>query len=104
MLPMGQGSVIDPLRLERVELGTEAAVTELTNAVLAVLHVPPDAAAASKDFGATNNRALLQTNCAGFVHVKAIDNEAETVTVLAPCAGGLPSEHFLVGSISWIES
>ena len=41
---------------------------------------------------------------AGFVVVTNVSMDAQTLTLLAPCSGGLPSCHLLMGKLEWMES
>ena len=47
---------------------------------------------------------LLDTNVAGFVYITSVDEEARTITMMAPCAGQLPGPFLLMGSLKWIEA
>lgn len=46
---------------------------------------------------------LIQSNVAGFIVILQINVEQNTMTILSPCPGMLPSKYLLVGSIKWIE-
>ena len=47
---------------------------------------------------------LLNRAAAGFVVVTNVSMDAQTLTLLAPCSGGLPSCHLLMGKLEWMES
>ena len=54
---------------------------------------------------AAEAQALAILNAAGFVVIQEVNLERRTLTVLAPCAGMLPSLNFVVGrNIKWMES
>lgn len=54
---------------------------------------------------AAEAQALAIVNAAGFVVIQEVNLERRTLTVLAPCAGMLPSLNFVVGrNIKWMES
>jgi polyribonucleotide 5'-hydroxyl-kinase len=73
---------------------------ELDRSILAVLFSDDREAASAND---EVNQALLRSNVAGFVYVVNCDIEQDTMTVLAPNAGPLPSNYLLMGSIKWDE-
>ena len=60
--------------------------------VMAVLHP-----------NSNNNDQEDSINVAGYVHVTDVDEERQTITVLSPCPGELPSLNFLTGKLKWIE-
>jgi len=85
---------------------------ELDRSILAVLfaderETAADAAAADTGTGGGGSdevgQSLLRSNVAGFVYVVSVDIEQDTMTVLAPNAGPLPSDYLLLGSIKWDE-
>ena len=45
----------------------------------------------------------IYSNVAGFLYVVKVEPDLNTITVLSPCPGRLPSANFLVGSIKWVE-
>lgn len=79
---------------------------DLVNSIVAVLH-PPDEGTGTDD--ATKSQVsgissgLNTSNAAGFVSIVSVDIENDTLTVLSPCPGMLPSKHLLVGSLKWVE-
>mmetsp|Transcript_29093 Transcript_29093/g.93080 ORF Transcript_29093/g.93080 Transcript_29093/m.93080 type:complete len:361 (-) Transcript_29093:73-1155(-) len=46
---------------------------------------------------------VLLRNCAGFIHVTAVNLEKRVMSVLAPCPGALPSGTLLLGTIKWMD-
>ena len=68
--------------------------SELEHAVLAVLQ-------AEQGGGADAQRS--PGNVAGFVYVVKLEQDLNTVTVLSPCPGELPSLDLVVGSVKWVE-
>lgn len=66
-------SSADPLRVSPVTPGPD-----LLHAMLAISH-------------ATDASQLTTANVAGFLYVKDVDREAQTLVVLAPCDGNLPN-------------
>ena len=80
-MPIGQTSVVDPLRLTNLTVSAE-----LTQSLLVVSH----ASAADQ---------ILSTNVAGFILVKDVDSARGTVTFLSPGPGPLPGRYLVTGSI-----
>jgi polyribonucleotide 5'-hydroxyl-kinase len=78
---------------------------DLEHAMLAVLHPPPLLAEHSKEHSKEDSEGggYMNSNIAGFVYVVKLEPELNTVTVLSPCPGKLPSTTFLLGSIKWVE-
>lgn len=68
--------------------------SDLEHAVLAVLQAPDDG---------SSDGQRVPSNIAGFVYVVKLELDLNTVTVLSPCPGKLPSLDFVVGSIKWVE-
>jgi polyribonucleotide 5'-hydroxyl-kinase len=87
LVPIGRASALDPLRVTPVA----PTATALLNQVLGV------------SFAATD-KAVPHVNVAGFVHVRAVDAKAKTLTVLAPCGGALPSRFLILGANAWTET
>ena len=82
------------------------ALKTLERSVLAVL-LPPaedDEAATAAEQRGEVPQSLLQSNVAGFVCVVSLDLEQDTMTVLSPCPGALPSTYLLVGVAKWTDS
>lgn len=79
------------------QLTPVSATQELEGSILAILHSNE-----SDTHGATTKDAnLLLSNVAGFVCVVQMDVEQDTMIVLSPCPGALPSNIMLVGSLKW---
>jgi polyribonucleotide 5'-hydroxyl-kinase len=87
LVPLGKTSALDPLRL-----------TVVTPTPTALLHQ-----LLGVSFAATDKQ-VPHVNCAGFVHVRAVNVAAKTITLLAPCALALPSRFLILGAISWVET
>lgn len=79
---------------------------ELEGSMLAVLHsLDADAADATKaGKGQQSQQQLQLSNVAGFVCVVQMDVEQDTMIVLSPCPGALPSNVLLVGSLKWDQT
>ena len=73
---------------------------ELERSILAVLY-PPEAAASNDIAGEELPPSLQKCNAAGFLYVVSVDVEQDSLVVLAPAAGALPSNYLLVGSLKW---
>ena len=83
ILPVGVESTLEPVRVEPLPI-----TQRLVGAVLAVSF------AESED-------DVLSSNASGVINVTSVDEEAGTMTVLAPCAGPLPGRFLVQGSITW---
>lgn len=94
LLPVAQQQSTDSIQVQQVEL-SEA----LQHALLAVCH--PLAVAAYQQSGRA--RDLYESGVAGFCAVERVIMDTDTVHLLCPCAGSLPSQTFLVGDITWME-
>jgi len=84
-LPIGSKRLLDPNRLTRVTPSVD-----IQRDVLAVSF-------------AKNEKDLLEENVAGFIFVSNVDVKTQTMTILAPSPGPLPSYYFLCGSIKWYD-
>ncbi len=93
-LPLGATRKIDSSRLTKV---SELSPAQLLYSVLGVL-----AEGSTFDHETALQEAALAP-MAGFVHVLEVDEQKQTMTVLSPCAGNLPSKYLLLGSLKWIE-
>ena len=93
-LPLGATRKIDSSRLTKV---SELSPAQLLYSVLGVL---AEGVAFEQD-AALQEAAFAPM--AGFVHVLEVDEQKQTMTVLSPCAGNLPSKYLLLGSLKWIE-
>ena len=94
LLPVAQQQSTDSIQVQQVEL-SEA----LQHALLAVCH--PLAVAAYEQSGRA--RDLYESGVAGFCAVERVVMDTDTVHLLCPCAGSLPSQTLLVGDITWME-
>jgi polyribonucleotide 5'-hydroxyl-kinase len=94
LLPVGATQNTDSIQVQQVEL-SEA----LQHALLAVCH--PNAVAAFAQSGRA--RDLYEAGVAGFCAVERVVMDTDTVHLLCPCAGSLPSQTLLVGDITWMD-
>ena len=80
---------------------------DLVNSIVAVLHPPEDGSddgvKSQAAAGGPSSSGLNLSIAAGFVSIVSVDVESDTLTVLSPCPGMLPSKHLLVGSLKWVE-
>jgi polyribonucleotide 5'-hydroxyl-kinase len=94
LLPLGAQQTTDVLQLQSVPV-TE----QITHRLLGVCHPR-----SVSDFDRTGSASRLYgSGVAGFVVVERVLMESETVHLLAPCAGALPSHTLLVGDITWMD-
>lgn len=93
-LPLGATRKIDSSRLTKVN---ELSPAQLLYSVLGVVV----GEATFADENSLQEAALMPM--AGFVHVLEVDEAKQTMTVLSPCAGNLPSKYLLLASLKWIE-
>lgn len=94
LLPVAATQSTDSIQVQQVEL-TES----LKHALLAVCH--PMAVAAYQQSGRA--RDLYEAGVAGFCAVERVVMDSDTLHLLCPCAGSLPSQTLLVGDITWME-
>lgn len=107
MLPVGQGSMLDPLQVVAVTPSTA-----LVHNLLVACHPPPtkgdtdDYATHANILSDTSNpyQFLLDCAAAGFVVVTNVNTERATLTLLTPCSGDLPTNYLLLGKIEWMEA
>lgn len=108
MLPVGQGSMLEPLQVVAVTVSPA-----LVHNVLAVCHPARDGDDAgddddnddaAADAATSPHQHLLGCAAAGFVVVTNVNVEAQTITLLGPCSGDLPSRNLLLGKLEWMES
>lgn len=94
-LPLGATRKIDSSRLTKV---TGLSPAQLLYSVLGVLG---DSCAAFDPETSLQEAALAPM--AGFVHVLDVDEQKQSMTVLSPCAGNLPTKYLILASLKWIE-
>lgn len=94
LLPVGATQNTDSIQVQKVEL-SEA----LQHALLAVCH--PNAVTAYDASGRA--RDLYEGGVAGYCAVERVAMDTETIHMLCPCAGSLPSQTLLLGDITWME-
>ncbi|CAJ1957849.1 unnamed protein product [Cylindrotheca closterium] len=97
LLPVAQQQTTDAVQISRVDLDTEA--ESLQHALLAVCH--PSSVAKWQASGRA--RDLVCAGVAGFCAVERIHSETDSLHLLSPCAGSLPSQTLLLGDITWME-
>lgn len=85
LVPIGKTSALDPLRVTVVNPSNS-----LLNHVLGVSF-------------ATSDKQVSHVNVAGFVHVRAVNMEARTITLLAPSAEKLPTRYLVMGSSTFVD-
>jgi polyribonucleotide 5'-hydroxyl-kinase len=94
LLPVAQQQSTDTIQMEA------AVVNEaLQHKVLAVCH--PHAVQAYQQSGQA--RHLWTAGVAGFCTVERLDAATDTLHLLSPCAGALPSKTLLLGDVTWME-
>ena len=88
----------NPTQLERVK-----DVQQINKSILAILHPPAedDEAAFAAEQRGEVPQSLIHSNVAGFVYVLDVSIEQDTMDVLSPCPGALPSIYLLLGSIKF---
>jgi len=94
LLPVAATQSTEPVQLTPVEISEQ-----LQHSLLAVCH--PTAVKRYQETGQA--RELYESGVAGFVLVERVMNDTETLHLLSPCAGTLPSFTLLVGEITWME-
>lgn len=94
LLPVGAGQSTDSIQVQQVDLSES-----LQHALVAVCH--PHAVAAYQRSGRA--RDLFEAGVAGFCAVERVVMDTDTVHLLCPCAGSLPSQTLLLGDITWME-
>ncbi|PXF40752.1 Protein CLP1-like [Gracilariopsis chorda] len=85
VLPAGASSSLDPLKPVRI-----TSVADVLHNVLAVSQ-------------ATDEKDVFDMPLFGFLHVVKVDVERNSMTVLAPSPGTIPSTILLVGDTKWVE-
>eukprot|EP00934_Nitzschia_sp_Nitz4_P002376 Nitzschia sp. Nitz4//scaffold175_size95217//59751//61178//NITZ4_004729-RA/size95217-processed-gene-0.72-mRNA-1//-1//CDS//3329538957//2371//frame0 len=105
LLPVAQQQTTDAIQLIKVDLENydkdPGALTpeSLQHAVLAVCH--PSAVQAYHQSGLA--RDLVTAGVAGFCAVERVLTDTDTLHLLSPCAGTLPSKTLLLGDVTWME-
>lgn len=84
------------------QLTSVSPTPDLEGSILAIMHEAGSGVWGDASVTEGGGSASLQlSNVAGFVCVVQIDVEQDTMIVLAPCPGQLPSNVVLVGSLKW---
>lgn len=94
-LQLSEGMRLIGAAVDTQSLTSVSASHDLEGSILAVLHPLGDG---DKDGN------LLQSNVAGFVCVVQVDIEQDSMMLLSPCPGALPSNVLLVGSLKWDDA
>ena len=95
---------------------------ELSNSIVAILHPTDDdvdvtqssslqhqhkitgSGTGTSATGATGSGSTMHiSNVAGFLCIVQVDLDNDTLVVLSPCPGTLPSRHLLVAGLKWVE-
>lgn len=112
LLPVAQQQTTDTIQLEEVDVDAATSTSasaptmdenddnpdSLQHALVAVCH--PSAVAAYEASG--RGRDLVTASVAGFGAVESVV-QGESIDLLSPCAGSLPSKSFILGDITWME-
>lgn len=69
---------------------------DFINSIVAVLQ--PIESTEMKDLSKLNSE-LVNSNMAGLINILHIDVASDSMTILSPCPGSLPSNYLLLGSI-----
>lgn len=85
VLPVGAESTLDPLK--------PSTVTSINDTLHKILGISQ----------ANSPDNVLTSPVYGYVHVVKIDSDRNTMTVLAPSHGRIPSAYLLAGDTKWIE-
>lgn len=77
----------------------------LLHSIVAVLHKTdsPTAEEPASEGAADGAQKNTVSVVAGFLYIAEVDTDKDTVDVLAPCPGALPSKNIVVGSLKWFE-
>lgn len=94
LLPVAQQQTTDAIQIHQVPI-EEA----LQHSIVAVCH--PAAVQSYRESG--RGRDLWMAGVAGFCVVERVVMESDTLHLLSPCAGSLPSKTLLLGEITWME-
>lgn len=97
LLPVAQQQTTDAIQLAKVDL--EDQPEALQHALVAVCH--PMAVQAYQQSGRA--RDLVTGGVAGFCAVERVMKDSDTLHLLSPCAGALPSKTLLLGDVTWME-
>jgi len=78
---------------------------DLLNSVLGVLNPLDVSTSTSRTTSGDDELScdMMKSNIAGFIVVLQINLELNSMTILSPCPGMLPSKYLMVGSIKWVE-
>jgi polyribonucleotide 5'-hydroxyl-kinase len=99
LLPVAQQQTTDAIQITQLDLEIPGEAEQLQHALLAVCH--PTAVQAYNESGRA--RDLVTAGVAGFCAVERVLTETDTLHLLSPCAGSLPSKTLLLGDITWME-
>eukprot|EP00980_Cylindrotheca_fusiformis_P006913 scaffold1442_cov128-Cylindrotheca_fusiformis.AAC.34 len=97
LLPVAQQQTTDAVQISKVDLDSES--ESLQHALMAVCH--PAAVENWQSSGRARDLACM--GVAGFCAVERIHADTDTLHLLSPCAGSLPSKTLLLGDITWME-
>lgn len=104
LLSEGMRSLGDDGNPSPTELMTISPTVDLLSRVLGVL-TPLESSIGSSGHSLDDQlpSELIKANIAGFIVVLQIDVEQNSMAILSPCPGALPSNYLIVGSITWVE-
>ena len=98
-LPLGATRKIDSSKLTKV---TELAASQLLYSILGIFKSSSqldNLIGKNEEFDETLDSPVIE----GFLHVLDVDEARQSLTVLSPCPGALPSKFLLLSSLKWIE-
>ena len=100
LLPVAQQQSTDAIQMVELDIVNSSQDAEsLQHMLLAVCH--PSAVAAYQSSGRA--RDLVTGGVAGFCAVERVITDTDTLHLLSPCAGALPSKVMLLGDVTWME-
>jgi polyribonucleotide 5'-hydroxyl-kinase len=100
LLPVAQQQSTDAIQMIELDISNSSSEAEsLQHMLLAVCH--PTAVAAYRASGRA--RDLVTGGTAGFCAVERVIVDTDTLHLLSPCAGALPSQVMLLGDVTWME-
>ena len=99
LLPVAATQSTDAIQLVPIHDLKDGGGEGLQHAVVAVAH--PTAVAKYSQTGRA--RDLVTAGVAGFCVVERVIVDTDTLQLLSPCAGALPSNTLLLGDVTWME-
>jgi polyribonucleotide 5'-hydroxyl-kinase len=99
LLPVAAAQSTDAIQLVPIHDLKDAGGEGLQHAVVAVAHP----SAVSKYSQTQRARDLVTAGVAGFCVIERVNVDTDTLQLLSPCAGALPSTTLLLGDVTWME-